>query len=301
MTSDRWQRIEELYHAALARKADERAAFLAEACGADAELQREVESLLAQSVSGADALTTGGAEARAKSAAQAALIGRTIGLYHVQALLGVGGMGEVYRARDTKLGRDVAIKILPEILTINSQLVARFEREAKMLAAFNHPNIGALYGFEHLEGLHALVLELVDGEILADRIAKGPLPLKEALTSARQIADALDAAHDKGIVHRDLKPRNVGLTRDGIVKVLDFGLAKAVRGESVERHGSDSTEITEAGLVRALSSAPRLAGRNGLAAVQSTSAPTSGLGCVCEMLTGGRAFPARRLPTPSWP
>jgi serine/threonine protein kinase len=293
MTSDRWQRIEELYHAALARKADERAAFLAEACGADADLQREVESLLAQSVSGANALVTGGAEARAKAAAQAALIGRQIGVYHVQALLGVGGMGEVYRALDTKLGREVAIKILPELVTNNSQLVARFEREAKMLAAFNHPNIGALYGFEHLEGLHALVLELVDGELLADRITKGPLPLKEALTIARQIADALDAAHDKGIVHRDLKPRNVGLTRDGIVKVLDFGLAKAVRGEA-ERHGSDSTEIS--------------AGRTRAGAVLGTAAYMSpeqarghpidkrtdiwAFGCVLyEMLTGRRAFP----------
>jgi eukaryotic-like serine/threonine-protein kinase len=249
--SDRWQRIEELYHAALSRKGDERAAYVAEACGADADLQREVVSLLEQSDSKGHAFATGGgvaaAVAAASAAAQAALIGRRIGVYQLQTLLGVGGMGEVYRARDTKLGRDVAIKILPELFTSDPQRVARFEREAKMLAAVNHPNIGAIYGIEQAEGIRALVLELVDGGLLADRIASGPLPLKEALAIARQIADALDAAHERGIVHRDLKPRNIGLTRDGIVKVLDFGLAKPAATDTGQPRGAGPPDLTHSG------------------------------------------------------
>ena len=156
------------------------------------------------------------------------LVGRRLGAYQVQARLGAGGMGEVYRARDTKLERDVAIKILPSAFTSDPERLARFEREARMLAALNHPNIGSIYGLEDADGIRALVLELVDGETLADRIARGPLPLKDALAVARQIADALDAAHERGIVHRDLKPGNVALTRDGTVKVLDFGLARTI-------------------------------------------------------------------------
>jgi eukaryotic-like serine/threonine-protein kinase len=133
-----------------------------------------------------------------------ALVGRRLGAYQVQARLGAGGMGEVYRARDTKLERDVAIKILPRAFTSDPERLARFEREARMLAALNHPNIGSIYGLEDADGIRALVLELIDGETLADRIARGPLPLKDALPIAKQIAEALEAAHDKGIVHRDL-------------------------------------------------------------------------------------------------
>ncbi len=165
----------------------------------------------------------------------------------MQARLGAGGMGEVYRARDTKLGRDVAIKILPHVFTSDPERLARFEREARMLAALNHPNIGAIYGLEDADGIRALVLELVDGETLADRIARGPLPLKDALPMARQIAEALDAAHDKGIVHRDLKPRNVALTRDGTVKVLDFGLAKAIVRDGAAGEGSHAPTMTIGG------------------------------------------------------
>ena len=137
-------------------------------------------------------------------------------------------MGEVYRAHDTKLGRDVAIKILPSHFTSDPDRLARFEREARVLASLNHPHIGAIYGLEDADGVRALVLELVQGETLADRIARGPIPLNDALTIARQIVDALDAAHERGIVHRDLKPANIKITPDGVVKVLDFGLAKAV-------------------------------------------------------------------------
>jgi len=169
--------------------------------------------------------------------------GARVGVYEIASLLGVGGMGEVYRARDTKLGRDVAIKILPAIVASDPDRRARFEREARLLASLNHPHIAQIYGVEESAGVTALVLELVEGDTLAARIAARPkgraLHLDEALDIARQIADALDAAHERGIVHRDLKPANVVITPDGTVKVLDFGLA-------TERSASLSGERNDA-------------------------------------------------------
>src|SRR5262249_16139328 len=141
-------------------------------------------------------------------------------------------MGEVYRARDTKLNRDVALKILPSEFALDSDRLARFKREAQVLAALNHPYIAAIYGFEDSGSVHALVLELVEGQTLADRIAQGPIPIDEALPITRQIAEALEAAHEKGIVHRDLKPANIKITPDGQVKVLDFGLAKLLDADA---------------------------------------------------------------------
>ena len=153
--------------------------------------------------------------------------GYRLGQYEVVALLGAGGMGEVYRARDTKLVRDVALKVLPEVFALDPERLARFKREAQVLASLNHPHIASIYGIEESHGSSALVLELVEGMTLADRLVQGPLPLEDASSIARQIAEALEAAHDRGIVHRDLKPANIKLRRDGTVKVLDFGLAKA--------------------------------------------------------------------------
>ena len=150
------------------------------------------------------------------------------GPYEIIAKVGAGGMGEVYRARDTKLDRDVAIKILPEAFGNDPERLARFEREAKTLAALNHPHIAHIHGLEESDGVRTLVLEFVDGPTLADRIGYGPIPITEALTIARQIAEALEAAHDQGIIHRDLKPANIKVRTDGSVKVLDFGLAKAL-------------------------------------------------------------------------
>ena len=166
--------------------------------------------------------------------------GTTLGPYSVTAQIGAGGMGEVYRARDTTLDRDVALKVLPDAFTSDPDRLARFEREAKVLASLNHPNIGHVYGLEEAEGgkFRALVLELVEGPTLADRIAEGPIPIDEALPIAKQIAEALKAAHEQGIIHRDLKPANVKVKADGTVKVLDFGLAKAFQGDV----GSDPTE-----------------------------------------------------------
>jgi eukaryotic-like serine/threonine-protein kinase len=145
------------------------------------------------------------------------LIGSRLGSYHILSQLGAGGMGEVYRARDTKLGRDVAIKIIPPSFASDPDRLHRFEREARTLASLSHPNIGAIHGFEESGDVRGLVLELIEGPTLADRLNTGPLPLKETLSVARQIADALDAAHEKGIVHRDLKPANIKIAPGGIV------------------------------------------------------------------------------------
>ncbi|MDA2928104.1 serine/threonine protein kinase, partial [Acidobacteria bacterium AH-259-G07] len=159
------------------------------------------------------------------------MVGKTISHYRILEKLGEGGMGEVYRAEDTTLKRQVAIKVLPEQFTQDPQRLARFEREAQLLASLNHPNIAAIHSFEHADGLHFLVLELVEGETLAQRLTKGPLPVEEALEVCRQIAEGVEAAHEKGVIHRDLKPANVKITPEGMVKILDFGLAKALQGE----------------------------------------------------------------------
>jgi eukaryotic-like serine/threonine-protein kinase len=159
--------------------------------------------------------------------------GVRLGPYEIVSLLGAGGMGEVYRARDTKLNRDVAVKVIPDILALDPDRVSRFTREAQVLASLNHPHIAAIYGFEDSGAIHALVLELVEGETLADRIARGPIPIDEALPIARQISEALEAAHEQGIIHRDLKPANIKVRADGTVKVLDFGLAKAMEPASM--------------------------------------------------------------------
>jgi Tol biopolymer transport system component len=156
------------------------------------------------------------------------LLGSRVGPYEVTGVLGAGGMGEVYRARDAKLNRDVALKVLPAAFATDAERLARFRREAQVLAALNHPNIGAIYGFEESDRLSALVLELVDGPTLEDRLAHGPLPAEEVMAIARQIVDALETAHERGVVHRDLKPANIKLRPDGATKVLDFGLAKAL-------------------------------------------------------------------------
>jgi eukaryotic-like serine/threonine-protein kinase len=230
MTPERWRQVSRIYYDALARDSGERASFLREACRDDEALRQEVESLLAQPAStdnflGEPALVM--APGLVDDPAEATLTGQRLGVYHILDLLGVGGMGEVYRARDTKLGRDVAIKVLPRLLSADLERRARFEREARLLASLNHPHIAAIYGFEQTAGVHALVLELVEGPTLAERLERGPVPIVEAVRIARQIADALEAAHERGVVHRDLKPQNIKVKPDGNVKVLDFGLAKA--------------------------------------------------------------------------
>jgi eukaryotic-like serine/threonine-protein kinase len=226
LTSDRWQEVERLYHEALMHADAERSAFLRVACGDDSALRREVETLLAQEPNAAGFMSIP-AVVGAAAVVGRSLLGRQFGPYVIQSPLGSGGMGEVYRARDTTLGRDVAMKVLPAQWLADPDRLARFERESRVLATLNHPHIGAIYGTEAVEGGRALVLELVEGPTLQERLeARRGLALNEALHVARQLADALEVAHEKGIIHRDLKPANIKITPDGVVKVLDFGLAK---------------------------------------------------------------------------
>ena len=233
--SARWRQVEALCQAALEREPRMRSAFLTAACGDDVALLDEVESLLAHEQA-AEQFLGESVGAVAAAALIGDLIGHRLGPYDILARLGAGGMGDVYRARDTQLSRDVAIKVLPSAFVADGDRLARFEQEARILASMNHPHIGAIYGLERVgpstgsgyAAVPALVLELVEGPTLADRIARGRLPMDEALQVARQIADALQAAHEHGIIHRDLKPANIKVKDDGTVKVLDFGLAKAM-------------------------------------------------------------------------
>ena len=221
--------------------------------------------------------------------------GTTLGPYRVTAKIGEGGMGEVYRARDTKLDRDVALKVLPQAFTDDPDRLARFEREAKVLASLNHPNIGHIYGLEEAEGQKALVLELVEGPTLAERIKQGPISLDEALPIAKQIAEALEAAHEKGIIHRDLKPANIKVRDDGMVKVLDFGLAKAFQPDASDPSLSQSPTIsltaaaTQMGMV--IGTAAYMAPEQAKGKVVDKRADVWAFGAVLyEMLTGQRAF-----------
>jgi len=246
MIPDRWQQVRAMLAGALERAPADRAAYL-DQVSSDPSLRREVESLLAHEKGAERFLEEPALEVAAKMLSNngpgQSLIGAQIGSYQVLSLLGAGGMGEVYRARDTKLGRDVAIKVLPEAFAYDAERLARFQREAKMLAQLNHTNIATIYGLEHSDGTHYLTMELVPGDTLQQRVKRdGAVPIEEALAIAKQIAEALEAAHEKGIIHRDLKPANVKLTPEGKVKVLDFGLAKAIAGDtSTEDMGNSPT------------------------------------------------------------
>src|ERR1051326_5209965 len=211
MNAQYWPDVERLFHAALALPAERRGAFLDDSCAGKEDLKREVQSLLDES-SADDFLEQPAADSdatRLASSGGASLVGRRLSEYEVVERIGAGGMGDVYRARDVKLGREVAIKVLPAPLARDAGRIARFTREAQLLAALNHPHIAAIYALEESGDVVALVLELVEGATLAERLHRGPLALNDALTIARQTADALEAAHAKGIVHRDLKPANI--------------------------------------------------------------------------------------------
>ena len=223
--------------------------------------------------------------------------GTRLGSYEIVALLGAGGMGEVYRARDTKLGREVAIKVLPEAWAFDADRAARFEREAQVLASLNHPHIATLYGTDQSDGRHFLVMELVEGETLAERLQRGPLPVEDALTIAHQIAEALEAAHEKGIVHRDLKPANVKITPNDQVKVLDFGLAKAMdpvaQGFSPAANLTNSPTLsmmaTQAGVILGTAAYMSPEQAQGLAADPRSDVFSFG-SVLYEMLTGRQPF-----------
>ena len=220
--------------------------------------------------------------------------GARLGHYEIRELVGTGGMGEVYRARDAKLNRDVALKTLPALVATDPDRLARFKREAQVLASLNHTNIAAIHGFEESDGVHALVLELVDGPTLADRIDQGALPLDETLPIAAQIAHALEAAHARGIVHRDLKPANIKVRADGAVKVLDFGLAKALAADGAPSDTSGSPTITSPALTRLgviLGTAAYMSPEQARGKEADRRSDIWAFGCVLyEMLTGRRAF-----------
>jgi eukaryotic-like serine/threonine-protein kinase len=301
MSESRWSEIERVCQAALERPPESRAAFLAEACGNDEMLRREVESLLAQ-LSRADSfIETPALEMDFQREPGPRLtIGQRVGIYQVVSWLGAGGMGEVYRARDTELHRDIALKVLPTAPLADAERLARFEREARVLAALNHPNVGAIYGLTREAGLRALVLELVEGETLADKLAhsrSGTLPVNESLAIARQIAEALEAAHERGIIHRDLKPANVKITSTGVVKVLDFGLAKLATPDRSSSQASNPTpsltitsDGTRGGLL--LGTARYMSPEQARGQAVDKRTDIWAFGCVLyEMLTGQPTFP----------
>jgi len=222
------------------------------------------------------------------------MIGQTLGHYRILEQLGQGGMGVVYRAHDTRLNRDVAIKMLPEAFARDPERLARFEREAQALAALNHPNIAAIYGLEEAGDLRYLVLEYVPGEML-----RGPLPVEEVLAVARQIAEAFEAAHEKGIVHRDLKPANVIVTPEGKVKVLDFGLAKALADEPASSDPGQSPTLslaaTRVGMI--LGTAAYMSPEQARAKPLDRRTDIWAFGCVLyELLAGRRAFDGEGVP-----
>ena len=290
MTPSRWQRIEELFHEAGAQPPERRQAFLAAACADDSELRRDVTSLLAQDDGswlrdGLPAL----AAAVMTPAGTTGVEGRTLGPYVLGPAVGRGSMGDVHRARDTKLGRDVAIKLLSASHVDHPERRERSEREARILAALNHPNIGAIYGLEESDGLRGLVLELVEGVTLKDTLADGArLPFAEVLPIARQIASALEAAHQKGVVHRDLKPANIKITPGGLVKVLDFGLAKIETPEGSEP-AALSVLSTNDGVV--LGTIAYMSPEQARGASVDKRTDIWAFGCVLyEMVSGTRAF-----------
>jgi len=222
-----------------------------------------------------------------------------LGVYEVTAPIGEGGMGQVYRARDTKLHRDVALKILPDAVAADPDRLARFQREAQTLASLNHPNIAHIHGLEESDGVRALVMELVEGEDLAQRIARGAIPLDEVLPIAKQIAEALETAHEQGIIHRDLKPANIKVRPDGTVKVLDFGLAKAIEvtGEAGRSAGVGLTQsptittpaMTSVGMI--LGTAAYMSPEQARGKAVDKRADIWAFGVVVfEMITGRRPF-----------
>jgi serine/threonine protein kinase/Tfp pilus assembly protein PilF len=296
MNPERFREIEEIWQRVVEFEGTERAAFLDRACADDPTLRRDVESLLAADRQAAAFLEKGALEEAVKFVEGGTLpseqswVGRSIRCYEILSLLGAGGMGHVYRARDTKLERDVAIKVLPSSFAGDHDRVVRFQWEARALAALNHPHIATIYGFEEVDNNCALVLELVEGPSLAARLAVGAIPVKEAFEIARQIASAIEAAHKKGMFHRDIKPSNIKISADGTVKVLDFGLAKAfASGDGDADHLSKVVTGTHHGVI--LGTPAYMSPEQATGQDVDKCTDMWAFGCVLyEMLTRRRAF-----------
>jgi serine/threonine protein kinase len=297
MTQEQWDEVERLYHELSTQPSSGWGTLLEQACPDDESVRREVRRLLEQTVSGTGLLNDSPPIHRGFLVSPAPdLAGHRIGAFTILQRIGAGGMGEVYRARDNRLQRDVAIKILPPVFTADVDRRARFEREARLLASLNHPNIAAIYGFEETEGIRGLVLELVEGPTLADRLENGPLPCAEALPIARQIADALAAAHEQGVIHRDVKPANIKVRSDGTVKVLDFGLAKNVTGNLPDESEVATAEYFSTNQGQIIGTAPYMSPEQARGAAVDRRADVWAFGCVLyEMLTGKRAFPGQHV------
>ena len=241
---DRWATVKHIHQCALDRDPSERAAFVDESCGGDETLRREVQSLLKYATEAESFLERPAVDVAPtgpSAPGETALVGRTVSHYQVLSLLGAGGMGEVYLARDPRLDRTVALKILPGDLAVDPDRMLRFEREAKAASALNHPNVATIYDVGESDGIHFIVMEHVEGETIAARIGRQFTP-SEVVDVAVQAADALDVAHAKGITHRDIKPANLMLTLRGHVKVLDFGVAKMARGDEASPNGDWNVE-----------------------------------------------------------
>jgi serine/threonine-protein kinase len=304
--ANRWARVKEIFQAALERRPEERDTYLERACADDSALRREVDSMLRAHVNATDASFAAQPAIEGIAVAQigvapSVVIGQQLGPYRLEAVIGAGGMGIVYRGRDTKLNRDVALKILPEAFAADPERLARFKREAQVLASLNHPHIAAIYGLEDSGSTHALVLELVEGPTLADRIARGSLPVDESMAIATQIAEALEGAHEQGIIHRDLKPANIKVRDDGTVKVLDFGLAKAMGPMSaISPSLTNSPTITSPALMTGvgtlLGTAAYMSPEQAKGRPADKRSDVWAFGCVLyEMLTGTRAFKGDEL------
>ena len=278
--AERWARVDELFRAVLDEATENRASFLNRACGADTDLRRELDSLLQHHGTGDSFFE----QPAIGNAVPAWTEGMMAGQYRIVARLGAGGMGEVFRAHDTRLDRDVALKTLPLGLVGDRSYMSRLRREAMILASLNHSNVATLYGIEETAGFFALVMEVVDGETLREHMAARRLTIVESVAIARQIADALEAAHRKGIIHRDLKPGNVMITRSGHVKVLDFGLAKRC-------DAAGNPDATRTGAI--LGTAGYLSPEQAEGARADARSDIFAFGAVLyEMLTGRRAFGA---------
>ncbi|MDQ3418195.1 MAG: serine/threonine-protein kinase [Acidobacteriota bacterium] len=294
-----WERVRAVFHGALDTPADGRRAFLDAACAGDDRTRREVESLLAaEAQAGAFLETPAHRLEMADSTAPAAVLspGDRIGDFEVVGALGSGGMGEVYRARDVRLRREVALKLLPRAFASDPQRLTRFERESRMLAALNHPHIAAIHSIEQVDGMHVLVLELVEGPTLADRLASGALPVAEALQVARELAAALAAAHERGIIHRDLKPANIKAASGSGLKLLDFGLAKerAWLETAGGAPGDVAPDATIDGLI--LGTCAYMSPEQARGRPVDRRTDIWAFGCVLfEMLTGTRAFAGETL------